>query len=45
MQAEGESLLILPLNLGEVWSLFFPVHIEVGSTLTRVYCCNILKTH
>lgn len=25
MQAEGESLLTLPFNLGEVWSLFFPV--------------------
>lgn len=37
--------LILSLNLGEVWSLFFPVHVEVGPALTRVYWCNILKMH
>lgn len=36
-----EGLLPLPFNLGEVWSLFFPVNIEVEPTLTGVYCCNI----
>lgn len=37
----GESVLTSPFNLREVWSLFFPVNIEVEPTLTRVYCCNI----
>lgn len=42
MKAEGEeSLLTSPFNLGEVWSLFFPVNRQVEPTLTGVYCCNI----
>lgn len=32
MQAEGESLLTLPFNLGEVWRLFFPVNEYRGGT-------------